>query len=124
MPGVHGAPLTIAAIATVPTNVEPPLAAFGGLVIEALDRTAAGATAGMRLSPGETFRFSLGGTWIASPYTLWGANVSGGACKRLGTGVSVCADVQLTTYIAGTDLPDHRAVTQIQLVGGVRFDAP
>jgi hypothetical protein len=117
-------PLTLAAVAAIAINEAPPVSAYGGLVIETLDRSSAGVMAGVRLSPRDSmFRLAAAGTWIVAPYTLWGAIASAGACKRVGAGWSACGDLQLTTYVAGTDLPEGHTVTQIQAVLGMVFDA-
>jgi len=117
-------PLTLAAIASFAFNEEPRLYGYGGLLIETLDRNAAGATFGVRFSPrGSRLRLSGGGTWMVAPYMLFGATASGGACMRWKPSIGLCGDVQLTAFFAGNDLADGRAVTQAQLVVGMVFDA-
>jgi hypothetical protein len=116
-------PLSIAATGSVAVSVEPQLAAYGGLVAETLDRNSVGATAGARLtSPTLPVRFAAGGVYVFAPYTLWGLQASAGACHR-GGGLGLCADLQLTAYVAGTDLAPGHTVTQIQGVLGMVFDA-
>jgi hypothetical protein len=117
-------PLTIAAIAAFAFNDDPPLSGYGGLVVETLDRNAVGSVFGVKLTPhGSRLHVTAGGAWIAEPYTLWGATASAGACAHASHTLGVCGDVQLTSYFAGTDLADGHAVTQVQLVLGVVFDA-
>lgn len=116
-------PLTITALGAIATSDEPHTSAFGGFVIETLDRSSVGVTAGVRLQPTRAIRLAAGGTWMFAPYTLWGATGSVGACARGKAKLGLCGDVQLTTYFAGTDLTDGRATTQIQAVVGMTFDA-
>lgn len=122
--GMRRSPLTIAATAAIAVQDVPPLAVVGGLYIETLDRTAAGVTAALRLTPGSHMRLAIGTTVLVAPYTLYGATGSVGACLRASTGLAFCGDLEFTTFIAGSDLAEGHAVTQVQLVGGVRFDAP
>ncbi|MCW5805985.1 MAG: hypothetical protein KIT31_26710 [Deltaproteobacteria bacterium] len=122
MTSARPSPLTITALGAIAINDEPRMSAIAGLVVEALDRNAIGATAGVRLSPSRHLRLSAGGTWVFSPYTLWGATGSAGTCGRF-AGVGLCMHAQLTTYFAGTDLAEGRTATQIQGVFGMVFDA-
>jgi hypothetical protein len=119
-------PLTITAVGAVALSYEPPLAGWGGLVVETLDRTAVGATAGIRFTPMlRRIRLSAGGVALVAPYTLYGGTAAAGTCFGLGDlGLRACADVQLTAYFAGDDLAPGAAVTQLQLVLGVAFDGP
>jgi hypothetical protein len=124
MTTTRATPLTLAALGSIAINEEPRVSAYGGLVVETLDRSAAGVMAGVRLAPaGSPFRLAAAGTWMVAPYTLWGAIASAGACKHVGAGWSACGDLQLTAYVAGTDLPAGDAVTQVQGVLGMVFDA-
>jgi hypothetical protein len=117
-------PLTLAMIARFAFNEDPPLSGYGGLLIETLDRNAAGAVFGVQLTPaGSPLRLSAGGSWIATPYTLWGPTTSLGVCVRATARTSLCSDLELTAYVGGSDLPEGRTVTQGQLVLGVVFDA-
>lgn len=119
----RSSPLSIAAIASVYINDDPPLSAFGGLTLETIDRNSVGAVAGIRLSPdGTALRFAIGGTYIVAPYTMMGALASGGTCHRMAHTFKICGDVQLTSYFAGTDLPRGHMVTEAQLVIGVVID--
>jgi hypothetical protein len=123
MMATRPSPLTITATGSVAVSAEPQVAAYAGLVAETLDRSSVGATAGARLtSPKLPIRLAAGGTWLFAPYTLWGLQGSAGACAR-GGGLGLCADLQLTAYVAGTDLAPGRTVTQIQGVIGMVFDA-
>jgi hypothetical protein len=118
-------PLTLAAIVAFAFNQDPPLAGYGGLVVETLDRNAVGTAFGVTLSPsGSRLRLSGGGTLLVAPYTLWGATASAGACAHATSRTRLCGDLQLTAYFAGSDLADGHTVTQLQLVAGLVFDAP
>jgi hypothetical protein len=115
-------PLTVAAIGSIAVREEPRLFAYGGLTAEMLDRNAIGAVAGVRLEPrGTPVRLAGGGAYLIAPYSLAGATGSVGACMR--GKLSLCGDVQLTAYFAGSDLADRRTVTQVQGVIGLVFDA-
>jgi hypothetical protein len=117
-------PLTLAAIASFAFNEDPPLAGYGGLLIETLDRSAVGAAFGVTLAPrGSRLRLSGGGSLLVEPYTLWGATTSAGACLHATLQTRLCGDLQLTAYFAGSDLADGHTVTQVQLVIGLVFDA-
>jgi hypothetical protein len=115
-------PLTITALTHIAVNEDPPLAGYGGVTVETLDRNSVGAVFGVKLAVGEHIRLAGGGTYIIAPYDLWGATASGGACTRAATTLSVCGDLQLTSYFAGSDLANNHAVTQIQLVLGMVLD--
>jgi hypothetical protein len=117
-------PLTLTAIAAIAVIDDPAIAGYGGLVVETLDRNAAGAVFGVELHPrGSRLHFAGGGVYVVAPYTLWGATASTGACFHAVPAVALCGDVQLTAFVAGSDLPDGTAATQIQLVLGMVFDA-
>jgi hypothetical protein len=118
-------PLSLAAIAAFAFNEEPPLAGYGGLVVETLDRSAVGTLFGIQLTPHDShLRLSGGGTVLVAPYTLWGATASAGVCVQATAHVGLCGDLQLTAFVAGSDLPDGHTVAQGQLVVGMVFDAP
>lgn len=117
-------PLTLAAIAAFAFNEEPLLYGYGGLLVETLDRNEAGATFGVRYSPrGSRLRLSGGGTWMVAPESLFGATASGGVCMQWKPSIGLCGDIQLTAFVAGSDLAPGRAITQAQLVAGMVFDA-
>lgn len=117
-------PLTLSALIAIAVNDAPPLSGYGGLVVETLDRNAAGAAFGVEFHPrGTKLHLAGGGEYIAAPYTLWGATASAGACFHTGRTAALCGDVQLTAFIGGSDLPDGVATTQVQLVVGMVFDA-
>lgn len=120
----RASPLTVSAVGAVAVSSEPPLAGFAGLMVETLDRSAIGATAGIRFTPAQRrLRLAAGGAALVAPYTLYGGTGSAGACFALGGArVRTCADVQLTAYFAGTDLAPGHTVTQVQLVLGIAFD--
>ncbi len=123
MTSARPTPLTLAATAAVAVVEEPAISSFGGLTVETLDRNSVGVVFGVRLAPRSSpVRLTAGGTWVFAPYTLWGATASGGLCRR-SRGIGVCGDVQLTSYLAGTDLAAGHTVTQVQLVLGIVFDA-
>jgi hypothetical protein len=117
-------PLTITALGSMAIEEQPPLSAFGGLVVETLNRSSVGATGGVRLAALDgKVRVAGGATYVFAPYTLWGATASVGACKRGKKGFGLCADAALTAFFAGTDLAEDRTVTQIQGTLGMVFDA-
>lgn len=116
-------PLTITALGAVAIDADPPLSAFGGLVVETLDRNSVGGTAGVRLGLGP-LRLAGGGTVLIAPDTLWGATASTGACRRVAKRLAACGDVVLTSFFAGGDLAPGHTVTQVQAVLGMVFDAP
>ncbi|HMG57617.1 MAG TPA: hypothetical protein VK601_29155 [Kofleriaceae bacterium] len=117
--------LTITATAAIAFADDPPLAAYGGLVAETLDRNAAGAVAGIELRPhGSRFHLAGGATVLATPYTLWGATVSAGVCLHATRAVGLCGDLQVTAFLGGSDLPEGRTVSQAQLAIGLVVDAP
>lgn len=117
-------PLTLTASVAIAVVDEPALAGYGGLVLETLDRNAAGVVFGVELHPHDShLHFAGGGSYVVAPYALWGATASTGLCFHAAHGVALCGDVQLTAFIAGDDLPDGVAATQIQGVLGVVFDA-
>jgi hypothetical protein len=121
---MRATPLTLEAVASFAFNETPPLAGYGGLTVETLDRNSVGAVFGVTLTPhGSHLRLSGGGTTIVEPYTLWGAIASVGVCGHASTELQLCADVRLTAYFAGSDLGDGRTISQAQLVLGVAFDA-
>ncbi|HET7499841.1 MAG TPA: hypothetical protein VFK02_02530 [Kofleriaceae bacterium] len=118
-------PVTLAAIATLAFDDEPPLSGYGGLLVEALDRNSVGSVFGVTLAPrASRIRLSAGGAWIVAPYTLLGATASGGACVHVASRIRVCGDLQLTAYFAGSDLAEGHTVTQVQLVAGMVLDGP
>jgi len=117
-------PLTITALTAIGVSVDPPLAGYGGLVIETLDRSAAGTAFGVLLQPhGSHLRFSAGALYMFAPATLWGVTASLGACAHASQAVALCGDLQLTAFVDGDDLPAGRTVTQGQAVVGLVFDA-
>ena len=117
-------PVTIQALVSVAIQDTPPLYAFGGLVVETMDRNGVGATAGITLRPhGGAWRLSGGGVGMVAPYSLYGAMIDTGVCHRAVLGYELCGDIQLTAFFAGNDLANDHAVTQAQLVLGVVFDA-
>lgn len=117
-------PLTIAAIGAYAFEQDPPLSVYGGATVETLDRTSIGTVFGVKLTPDSPLRVSAGGAWVFAPTTLWGATASIGACKRVARSVKGCADLQVATYFAGTDLPEGSALTVVQLAMGLVIDAP
>lgn len=122
MTTTRATPLTLSATAAVAVAEQPRLVGFGGMVVETLDRTTAGATAGIRLKAG-FLRFSGGGLAILAPETLWGATASGGVCRQAAERVELCGDLQLTAFLAGSDLANERVVTQAQAVLGIVIEA-
>jgi hypothetical protein len=47
---------------------------------------------------------------------------SGGLCHRVAGRVELCGDVELTSFVAGTDLAEGQTMTQVQAVLGVVVD--
>jgi hypothetical protein len=122
---VQSTPVTLAALGAYAFNDDPPLSGYGGLLLETFDRNAVGAVFGVTLAPHDSaLRLSAGAAWLVVPYTLWGATASAGACMHAASKIRLCADLQLTAYVGGSDLGEGHSVTQGQLVGGVVFDAP
>jgi hypothetical protein len=119
----RASPLTLSAIVGFAFNDTPRLFGFGGLVVETLDRSAAGGVFGVKYAPpGSRFHLAAGGTLLVAPASLLGATASGGLCLRQTALLGLCGDVQVTSYFAGGDLAEGRTVTQIQLVLGAVFD--
>ncbi len=121
MTAPRSAPLTIEGVAAVAIQDEPRLFAYGGAFVETLDRNSIGGVGGLQLAAGP-IRLRGGGAYVFAPYTAWGAQASGGTCKRMSSSVRGCADLEITEYFAGTDLVKGHAETQIQLVFGVAID--
>ena len=67
--------------------------------IETLDRTAAGVTAALRLTPGSHMRLAIGTTVLVAPYSLYGATGSVGACQRAGFSPRVGQEASQITSI-------------------------
>ena len=112
-------PLLFAALGAVAVTEDPHVYAVGGLVGEAIDRTAIGVTAGARLViPHTPMRVTGGGVWMVAPKTLWGATASAGACWGKGK-LGLCGDVAVTAYVAGTALPADELELQVGFVLGV-----
>lgn len=111
-------PLAVTALGAVAISDDPPALAFGGLTVETLDRSSVGMIGGARLEPTSVpVRLRAGGIWMFAPLTLWGGQVSAGACLG-GKQLAVCGDVQLTAYFAGTGLPADETELQLQLAIG------
>jgi hypothetical protein len=123
MTSARATPLTLAAIVAVRTTAQPPLAGYGGVVVETLDRTSVGATAGIRLAPeGGRWRLAAGGVAVVAPATLWGPSAAGGVCTHAAS-LLLCGDLQLTAFLGGSDLAEGQVVTHLQVVGAMVFDA-
>jgi hypothetical protein len=118
---VHGAPLVITAGGAIPIRAQPWTLGYANLVIETLDRTGAGGEAGLRVVV-SGMRLHAGGKSIMKPYTLHGVTFGVGRCLGLG-GVKPCATLAADVFVAGTDLPDQGAVTQLLAGVGLVFDA-
>ena len=77
-------PLTLAGTVAFAFNEDPPLAGYGGLAVETLDRNAVGSVFGVQLWPHDShLRLAAGGIYLFAPYTLWGATASIGLCFQL-----------------------------------------
>lgn len=122
MTTARATPLTLSATGAIAVEAQPRMMAFGGMVVETLDRATAGGTAGIRLEVG-ALRLSGGGVAMLAPGTMWGATASGGVCRRTAEHVELCGDLQLTAFLAGSDLAGGRVVTQAQGVLGIVIDA-
>lgn len=122
MTSARATPLTLSATGAVAIEEQPRVVAFGGMFVEAVDRATAGVTSGVRLTAGP-LRISAGGTAVLAPHTLWGATASGGLCRHAAEHVELCGDLQVTAFLAGSDLADGHTVTQVQAVLGVVIDA-
>jgi len=115
-------PLTLTATVSIAINDSPPLSAFGGAVIETMQRNSVGATGGVMLQPhGSPWRLSAGGEYIFEPYTLWGGTAALGYCRKASPTLKFCGDAQLTAFFTGTDLAPGHTVTEAQLALGVVF---
>lgn len=125
MTTTRGTPLNVSAIVAIAINEQPWINAYGGMTAELVDRNAVGAVAGVQVPVrGTALRLSAGGTYLFSPFTLWGASAAVGGCARGRFGqLRVCGDVEMTAFFAGTDLADGKMVTQVQARLGVAFDA-
>ena len=117
-------PLTLEASVSFAFNEDPPLAGYGGLTVETLDRNSVGAIGGVILTPHDShLRLAAGGVYIVAPYTLWGASASLGLCFHVAARNKVCGAIEATAYFAGNDLPDGRTATDGKLVLGLGFEA-
>ncbi len=125
MTTTRGTPLNVSAIVAIAINEQPWINAYGGMSAELVDRNAVGAVAGVQVPVrGTPLRVSAGGTYMFSPFTLWGAAAAVGGCARGTFGqLSICGDVEMTAFFAGTDLAEGKMVTQLQVRLGVAFDA-
>lgn len=121
MTSAHSAPMTLEGIGAYAFDDSPWLYGYGGFVVETVDRNSIGTTAGIQLASGN-LRARVGGVYLFAPNSLYGLNASGGACRKLGTSLRGCADLDLTEYFAGKDLEQGHAVTQVQLVFGMVID--
>jgi hypothetical protein len=117
-------PLTIEASVAFAFNEDPPLAGYGGITIETLDRNSVGAIGGVILTPHDShLRLAAGGVAIVAPYTLWGVSASLGLCFHMTSHTKLCSALEANAYFSGSDLPDERTVTDGKLVLGMGFDA-
>ena len=117
-------PMVLTLGGAVMIRSEPAVAAHGALVLETLDRSAVGAMGGVRLTGlGGGLRIGVDGIGLVAPYTLWGIALRAGRCVGLRPSMRLCADLGLTTYVAGSDLGPGQTTSQLQLHLGVAFDA-
>lgn len=125
MTTTRGTPLNVSAIVAIAINESPWINAYGGMSAELVDRNAVGAVAGVQVPVrGTGIRISGGGTYMFSPFTLWGASAAVGGCARGRFGqLGLCGDLEMTAFFAGTDLADDKIVTQLQIRLGMVFDA-
>jgi hypothetical protein len=116
-------PVTVTAAVAIAINDTPRLFGYGGAVVETLDRSGAGAVAGVELQPRDGRRhLAGGGIAMLAPYTLYGATASAGLCMKPGWTVRLCGDLQMIAFFAGDDLGAGRTVTEFQFAVGVVFD--
>ena len=117
-------PVTLWALAEYAFQSEPWTSLYGALIVEGRDRAALGMAGGVRVRPTEgQLRLGAGGVVIAAPLSIFGASASLGSCYDLSSSSHLCLDLEGTMFFAGSDLPDERVATQLQLVIGVAFDA-
>lgn len=121
MTAPRSAPLTIEGLAAFALQEQPRLFAYAGGIVETLDRSALGGSGGIQFEQGP-IRLRGGGVYMFLPYTLFGVTASGGTCHHFSATVKGCADLALTEYVAGTDIVQGHAATQVQLVLGMVFD--
>lgn len=115
-------PVTITAVGAMAISDDPKMSVFGGVTVETVQRNAFGFVGGLRFHvPGTPVHLDAGGVWIYAPETRWGALASVGACKERGK-FGFCADLELTSYVAGSAMESGHQVTEIQAVLGMAFD--
>ncbi|MCP4443918.1 MAG: hypothetical protein GY811_01050 [Myxococcales bacterium] len=116
-------PLSISALASYATMVDPWVSVYGGLLFEGRGRAAIGALIGLRLNPqAGRNRVSVAAVAMGLPFSAYGATVGLGRCIGVDSGMGVCTDLEATVFGLGTDIPEGRIATQVQAVLGVAFD--
>ncbi len=119
------APFELGFLGEVTLMSEVRLSLVVGLFYEGFDRAAVGGSAGFRLRPHDgPLRFGAGLLGTFAPYTLFGADASGGYCASIGKNKTthLCGDVEADLFFLGNDLPASRIAGQLVLVLGVNFD--
>jgi hypothetical protein len=117
-------PITLTALIDHAVVVEPWTSLFAGVVAEGYGRGSAGVLAGARVRPGRgRMRLAGGAQALLVPSSLFGPLASVGGCLHVTGSFHLCADIEATLFVAGTDLPDDRVAGQGQLVLGMAFDA-
>ncbi len=118
-------PLSIGFLGELTLESEIRLTLVLGLYYEGVDRAAVGGIAGVRVHPHDgPFRFGAGLLGTFAPYTIMGADLSGGYCYSAGKKKTthLCGDLEADLFFIGNDLPDHRVAAQLVLGFGVNFD--
>ena len=117
-------PITLTALIDHAVVVEPWTSLFAGVVAEGYGRGSAGVLAGARVRPGRgRMRLAGGAQALLVPASLFGPLASVGGCLHVTGSLHLCADIEATLFVAGSDLPDDRIAGQGQLVLGMAFDA-
>jgi hypothetical protein len=116
-------PVTISALVDHAVVTEPWTSLFAGVAVEGHGRGAAGGIVGLRVRPAGRVRVAGGAIGLLVPATLFGPLASVGMCFPVASALHVCADLEGSLFVAGSDLPDDRIAAQAQLVAGIAFDA-
>lgn len=93
-----------------------------GLIVETGDRMSVAGQVGLRVATETGVRVGAHLTGLIEPFSLYGGGASLGRCVRTLERTSLCLDVELSVFVAGSDLPDQRVAGQLQVVIGARFD--
>ncbi len=119
----RAAPVTVGALAEVAVRSQPWTSLYGVALVETGHRVGVGCGGGIRVRPGSgELRLAVGARTLFAPYTLLGVSAGIGSCRNV-LGVQVCGDIEGNAFFFGSDLPEDRVATQLQLVLGLAFDA-